>query len=159
MNTTALAITGDCSAGFSKSSANKRMAPARKKILLIDDQSDTSLFIALQQEGYEVIACESPQKAWSVVWMLRPHFIVIHLTNPSRGDISTLQGCGVLAGGVPIIIAAPLSGNDVINKALEKVAAVFLSFPLGPCGIGKILDELDMSNRGNERIALATSEK
>ena len=62
MNTTALAITGDCSAGFSKSSANKRMAPARKKILLIDDQSDTSLFIALQQEGYEVIACRVAAK-------------------------------------------------------------------------------------------------
>jgi CheY-like chemotaxis protein len=99
VNTTALAITGEWSPGFSKSSANKRMALASKKILLVDDQSDTSLFIALQQEGYEVIACESPQKAWSVVWMLRPHFIVIHLTNPSRSDISTLQGCGVLAGG------------------------------------------------------------
>jgi len=150
MNKTALAITGECSAGFSKSSANKRMALAQKKILLIDDQWDTSLFIALQQEGYEVIACESPQDAWSVVWTLRPHFIVIHLTHPSRGDIFTLQGCGVLAGGVPIIIAAPISGSESIIKALEKVAAVFLSFPLGPYGIGKILDELDTSNGGNE---------
>ena len=158
MNTTALAITGECSEGFSKSDANKRMALAPKKILLIDDQSETSLFIALQQEGYEVIRCESPQKAWRVVWMLRPHVIVIQLTNPSRGDISTLQGCGVLAGGVPIIIAAPLSGSEVIIKALEKVAAVFLSFPLGRYGIGKILCDLDMSDRGNEKKGLATSE-
>lgn len=143
MNTTPLVITGDCSVGFSKSSANKRMAPVRKKILLIDDQGDTSLFIALQQEGYDVIACESPQKAWGRVWTFRPHFIIIHLTNPSRGDVSTLQGCGVLAGSVPIIVAAPISGSEVIIKALEKVAAVFLSFPLGPDGIGRILQELD----------------
>jgi len=142
MTTTALSITGDCSEVFSK------QAPAQKKILLIDDQWDTSLFIGLQQEGYEVIAVESPQKAWGMVWTFRPHFIVLHLTNVSRGDISILQGCGVLAGGVPIIIAAPVSGSGTLIKALEKVAAVFFSFPLGPYGIGEILHDLDMSARG-----------
>ncbi len=143
MTTAALLITGDYSEVFSK------QAPAQKKILLIDDQWDTSLFIGLQQEGYEVIAVESPQKAWGMVWTFRPHFIIIHLTNLSRGDISTLQGCGVLAGGVPIIIAAPISSSGTLIKALEKVAAVFFSFPLGPYGIGEILYDLDMSDRGD----------
>lgn len=143
MTTTALIQTEECSQSFPKRSENSGMALGGKKILLIDDQWDTSLFISLQQEGYEVIACESPQKAWGRVWTFRPHFIIIHLTNPSRADISTLQGCGVLAGGVPIIIAAPVSGSAAIIKALEKVAAVFLSFPLGPYGIGRILHELD----------------
>jgi DNA-binding NtrC family response regulator len=148
MTTNASPIADDYSEGFFNISANNGMAPARKKILLIDDQSEASLFIALQKEGYEVTAVESPQRAWSLVWTLRPHFIIIHLTNPSRGDISSLQGCGVLAGGVPIIIAAPVSGGGTIGKALEKVAPVFLSFPLGPHGIGKILHDLDMSDRG-----------
>ena len=142
MTTDALSITGDYAEVFSK------QAPAQKKILLIDDQLDTSLFIGLQHEGYEVIAVESPQKAWGVVWTLRPHFIIIHLTNVIRGDISTLQGCGVLAGGVPIIIAAPVSGSRTLIKALETVAAVFFSFPMGPYGIGEILHDLDMSDRG-----------
>jgi DNA-binding NtrC family response regulator len=139
MTTTALIQTEQYSEGFPKRSANHGMAPGEKKILLIDDQSETSLFITLQQEGYEVIVVESPQKAWSVVWTLRPHFIIIHLTNPSREDICSLQGCGVLAGGVPIIISAPISGREVIIKALKKVAPVFLSFPLGPYGIRRIL--------------------
>jgi DNA-binding NtrC family response regulator len=142
MTKAALSITGDYSEDFSQ------QAPAQKKILLIDDQWDTSLFIGLQQEGYEVIAVESPQKAWGMIWTFRPHFIIIHLTHPSRGDISTLQGCGVLAGGVPIIIAAAVSGSGTLIKALEKVAAVFFSFPLGPYGIGEILHDLDMSDRG-----------
>jgi len=141
MTTAALSITGDYLEVFSK------QAPAQKKILLIDDQWDISLFIGLQHEGYEVIAVESPQKAWGVVWTLRPHFIIIHLTNLSRGDISTLQGCSVLAGGVPIIIAAPASGSATLFKALEKVAAVFFSFPMGPYGIGEILHDLEMSER------------
>jgi DNA-binding NtrC family response regulator len=155
MTPTALIQTEECSEGFPKRSENYRRAPAAKKILLIDDQWDTSLFIALQQEGYEVIACESPQQAWGRVWTFRPHFIIIHLTNPSRADISTLQGCGVLAGGVPIVIAAPVSGSGAIITALEKVAAVFLSFPLGPYGIGNILAELDRSDPGNEKKAAA----
>ena len=155
MTTTALMQTEECSEGFPKRSENNRMAPAGKKILLIDDQWDTPLFIALQQEGFEVIACESPQKAWGLVWTFRPHFIIIHLTNPSRADISTLQGCGVLAGGVPIVIAAPNSGSGAIITALEKVAVVFLSFPLGPYGIGKILADLDRSDHGDEKKASA----
>jgi len=155
MTTTALMQTEECSEGFPKHSENNRMAPAGKKILLIDDQWDTPLFIALQQEGYEVIACESPQKAWGLVWTFRPHFIIIHLSNPSRADISTLQGCGVLAGGVPIVIAAPNSGGEAMITALEKVAVVFLSFPLGPYGIGKILADLDRSDHGDEKKASA----
>jgi DNA-binding NtrC family response regulator len=124
-----------------------KCTPAQKKILLIDDQGDPSLCIGLQQEGYEVIAVESPRKAWGVVWTIRPHFIIIHLTNLSRGDIYTLQGCGVLAGGVPIIIAAPFPGCGTLIKALEKVTAVFFSFPMGPYGIGEILHDLERSDR------------
>jgi len=142
MTTAASSITDDSSEVFFKH------ASAQKKILLIDDQWDTSLFIALQQEGYEVKGVESPERAWSLLWTLRPHFIIIHLTNPSRADISSLQGCSILAGGVPIIIAAPVSGSGAIIKALENVAPVFLSFPLGPNGIGKILHDLNRSDRG-----------
>ncbi|MBI2228264.1 MAG: response regulator transcription factor [Deltaproteobacteria bacterium] len=67
MTTTALIQTDECSEGFPKRSENYRIAPAEKKILLIDDQWDTSLFVALQQEGYEVIVIESPQKAWEKI--------------------------------------------------------------------------------------------
>ncbi len=116
-----------------------KQTPAQEKILLIDDQPEMSLFLSLQQEGYEVTAVESPQRAFSLVWTLRPHFIIIHLTDPSRADISSLQGCSVLAGGVPFIIAAPMSGKEGIIKALKKVAPVFLAFPLGPYGIQRLL--------------------
>ena len=148
MSTTALLTTGDYLKILSKHALPPNHALPQKKILLIDDQSDTSLFTALQQEGYEVIAVESPQHAWGVVSSLRPHFIIIHLKDVNRWDVSTLQGCGVLAGGIPIIIAAPLPGSGTFNKALEKVAPVYLSFPMGPYGIGEILHDLDMADGG-----------
>lgn len=133
MTTTALSMSDVYCEVFFK------QTPAQKTILLIDDQPEMSLFLSLQQEGYEVTAVESPQRAFSLVWTLRPHFIIIHLTNPSRADISSLQGCSVLAGGVPFIIAAPMSGHEGIIKALKKVAPIFLAFPLGPYGIRRIL--------------------
>ena len=38
----------------------------RKNILLINGKSETSLLAGLEQEGYEVTVCESPQKAWGL---------------------------------------------------------------------------------------------
>ena len=142
MTSIASSSDGDFSEDFSQPRSGRR------KILLIDDHRDTSLCIGLQQEGYEVIAVKSPQKAWGVVWTSRPRFIILHLSNLSRGDISTLQGCGVLAGGVPIIIAAPVCGGGSLIKPLEKVAPIFFSFPIGPHGIGEILHALEKSDRG-----------
>jgi len=145
MTTTTLIRTEVCSEGFPKRSENNRIAPAAKKILVIDDQWDTPLFVALQREGYEVISCESPQKAWGLAWTFRPDFIIVHLGNPSKGDISTLQGCAVLAGGSPIIVARPILAGGAVMKALEEVAAAFLSHPLKRNALREVFDELESS--------------
>lgn len=121
------------------------MAEARKKILVIDHQRDTALFVALQQEGYEVIACESAQKAWGLVYPFRPHFIVVHLHHPSRRDMLVLQECHAMAEGVPIIVATSVPGNEAVMKALEEGATAFVSLPMEPQTIRKVLDELQPS--------------
>jgi len=50
----------------------------RTKILLIGEDPDIPLFTALQKEGYEAIASESPDKAWPLVYAFRPHLIIVH---------------------------------------------------------------------------------
>jgi DNA-binding NtrC family response regulator len=116
-----------------------------KKILLIDEKSDTPLFVSLQHEGYEVIACESPQKAWGLVYPTRPCFIIVHLHHPSRRDIDALQECRALAEGVPVLVATSLPGNEGVMKALEERATAFLSLPVKPDSMGRILTELEKS--------------
>lgn len=113
-----------------------------KKILLIGENPDIPLFTSLQQEGYEVIACESPQKAWCLVYPVRPHFIIVHLRHPSRRDIAVLQECRAMAEGVPIIVAISVPGNEAVMKALEEGATSFLSLPVEPQTVKKVLDEL-----------------
>src|SRR5712691_5077916 len=96
-------LTG-CGAGGELSMPAKHTGN-REKILLINGKSETSLLVSLEQEGYDVTVCESPQRAWGFVYPIRPHFIILHLEQPSSKDIYGLQECRALADGVPLIIA------------------------------------------------------
>lgn len=118
----------------------------RTKILLIGEDPDIPLFTALQKEGYEAIASESPDKAWPLVYAFRPHLIIVHLRHPSRNDIATLQECRVLAEGIPIVVATSVPGHETIMRALEEGATSFLSLPVDGAKIKKILDDLMTSH-------------
>ena len=118
----------------------------RTKILLIGEDPDIPLFTALQKEGYEAIASESPDKAWPLVYAFRPHLIIVHLRHPSRNDIATLQECRVLAEGIPIVVATSVPGHETIMRALEEGATSFLSLPVDGAKIKKIVDDLVASH-------------
>lgn len=113
-----------------------------KKILLIGERPDTQLFTDLQQEGYEVITCESPQKAWGLVYPHPPHCIFVHLLHPSTSDVAVLQECRALADGRPVIAATSVPGYEPVIKALEAGATAFLFLPIKPEAIRKVLDGL-----------------
>ncbi len=118
------------------------MAGVRKKIVLIDDERDAALFSGLHQDGYEVIVCDSAQKAWALVFPFRPQLIVVHLHQLSRKDTLTLQECRALADGVPIVVATSVAGQESIRFALEEGATSFLSLPANPEAIRRVLDGL-----------------
>jgi DNA-binding NtrC family response regulator len=118
---------------------------AGKKILLIDDNPDITLFTALEQEGYEVVTSESAQKAWGLVYPFRPHAIIVHLHRPSARDAAILQECRALAEGVPVIVATSVPGYETIVKALEEGATAFLFLPIKPQAVRKVLDGLEPS--------------
>lgn len=120
----------------------REAAEVVKRILLIDEKWDSPLFISLQQEGYEVIACDSAQKAWGLVFPFRPYVIIVHLHQPSRRDVAILQECRALAEGVPIIVATSVPGHEAAMQALEEGATSFLSLPAKPETIRRVLDEL-----------------
>lgn len=116
-----------------------------KRILLIGEKPDIELFTALQQEGYEVVALESPYKAWGVQFLYRPHFIVVHLHHPSRKDVAMLQDCLALADRVPLIVATSVLGDKALMKDLQRVATSFVFLPLKPNALREVFDELESS--------------
>ena len=115
----------------------------KKKLLLIDGQSETSLLAALEQEGCDITVCDSPQKAWGFVYPIRPDVIILHLQHLSSKDIFALQECLALADGVPVIIATGASRIEAFTKELKRVVPRFLSLPLKPDAVREVLHGLE----------------
>lgn len=119
----------------------------KKKILLINGKSEPSLVADLEQEGYEVTVCESPQKAWGFVYPIRPDAIILHLQHLSSKDIFSLQECHALADGAPVIIATAASRIEAFTEKLGRVVPRFLSIPLKPNAVREVLHGLESESR------------
>ena len=115
----------------------------KKKLLLIDGKSETSLLAALEQEGCDISVCDSPQKAWGFVYPIRPDVIIRHLQHLSSKDIYALQECLALADGVPVIIATGASRIEAFTQELKRVVPLFLSLPLKPDAVREVLHGLE----------------
>ena len=102
-----------------------------KKILLIDEDKDSALSTTLEQKGYDLIHCDSVQKAWGLVYPHRPQLIVLHLYDTNRLGLSNLQECRALAERIPIILAAPAKVNQRRSKPRSTERRSFL--PLRRC--------------------------
>ena len=132
----------------------ERITEVNRKILLIDEKRHSPVFIFLQQEGYNVIACDSPQKAWGLVYPLRPRVIIVHLPNPGRKDLAVLQECRALADGVPVLLAASFPGLDPVSEELKRLVAAFIAVPLKPNAVEQALDgaEEPVDDRKQPRV-------
>ena len=115
----------------------------KKKLLLIDGKSETSLLAALEQEGCDISVCDSPQKAWGFVYPIRPDVIILHLQHLSSKDIFALQECLAVADGVPVIIATGASRIEAFTQELKRVVPLFLSLPLKPDAVREVLHGLE----------------
>ena len=120
----------------------KKEGRGRTRILFIGENPDISLFTALQSQGYEAMACDSPQRDCSLVYAFRPHLIVVHLRHPSRNDIATLQECRLVAKGIPIVVTIANPGHETVMRALEEGATSFVSLPVEGAIVKKIVDDL-----------------
>jgi DNA-binding NtrC family response regulator len=116
-----------------------------KKILLIDKNRGGALSIALEREGYDLIHCNSVQKAWGLIYPYRPHLIVLHLYDSNGAGLSDLQECRALAEGVLIILAVPTKVNQRLIKATQHRTAVVLAPSSTPESVTKMLHHLEAS--------------
>ena len=124
----------------------KKGKELRTTIMLIGENPDIIYFTALQQEGYEAIASESPEKAWPLVYAFRPPLIIVHPRHPSRSDIATLQQFKAMAAGIPVVVATSVPGHETVMEALEEGASSFLSLPIEGANIKQIVEDLVASH-------------
>ncbi|HEV8724757.1 MAG TPA: response regulator [Candidatus Binatia bacterium] len=123
----------------------KTKVNAIKKILLIDEDKYSVLSAALAQEGYDLVHCDSVQKAWSLVYPHRPHLIILHLYNSTGAGLSDLQECRALAEGVPIILAVSAQVEPALIKAMQHGASAVLAAASTPESVREVLHHLEAS--------------
>lgn len=102
----------------------------KERVLLIDGKSGGPLAASLERQGYDVTACESPQKAWGFVYPIRPHFIILHVEKATGKEVFALQECRALAGEVPVFVATDASQLDACMRELGRGGVRYLSLPL-----------------------------
>jgi DNA-binding NtrC family response regulator len=116
-----------------------------RQILLIEDNKDSALSATLAQEGYDVIHCDTVQKAWSLVYPQRPHLIIIHLDDLDGAGLADLQECRALAEGIPVILATSAEINETRMQVLQQRAAAILDLPSMPETIREALTDLGVT--------------
>jgi DNA-binding NtrC family response regulator len=128
------------------------MEDDKKRVLLIGEKPDIELFAILGEEGYEVAALESPNRARSVYPLYKPHFIIVQLRYPK--DASILEECLAMAGRVPVIAAISLIARPTLVKAVKEKAASFIVLPVKPRTLRETLRRMEPSEaKGKFRSA------
>jgi DNA-binding NtrC family response regulator len=130
---------------INKTLTKKTKASAIKRILLIDEDRDDVLSAALAQEGYDLVNCDSVQKAWSVVYPHRPQLIILRLRNSTEASLSDLHECRALAEGVPIILPISAPVNPALIKAIQHGALTVVVSPSTPERVKEALHRLEVS--------------
>jgi DNA-binding NtrC family response regulator len=128
-----------------KTLTKKTKARAIKRILLIDEDQDSVLSAALAHEGYDLVNCDSVQKAWTVVYPHRPQLIILRLHNSTGAGLSDLHECRALAEGVPIILAISAPVTSALIKAMQHGALTVLVSSSTPERVREALHHLEAS--------------
>lgn len=98
--------------------------PRRKKILLIDNETNSALATALKREGHHVVHCDCVHNAWNLVYPQRPHLIIFTVHKSDRTALSDLHECRALAGGAPIVLATSVDASQALLNALPPGAMI-----------------------------------
>jgi DNA-binding response OmpR family regulator len=95
---------------------------SRKLVLLLADAGDDSresLVDALKMAGYGIISAKSTQSALTVLSQLRPHLLLLDLTEKPRSGWELLAelGASTRLASVPIVILSEHSEYESSNVA------------------------------------------
>jgi DNA-binding response OmpR family regulator len=107
--------------------SDKPRAKTNKRILLIDEEPNSTLPRSFARKQCHVVHCDCLGKAWNCVYPQRPDVIVFRLRNCGEKALAGLHECRALAGSVPIVIATSLSLDEDLLKTLSRGTAAVIT--------------------------------
>ena len=111
-------------------------APHHKKILVIEDEPDIQEMLSfnLEQEGYQVLSCDSGEKGLDLLAKNLPDLVLLDLMLPG---IDGLTICRAIRGHadtkhIPIIVLSARADESDRVQGLELGADDYVTKPFSP---------------------------
>ncbi len=110
------------------------MDKEEKKILVIDDSATniTLLKGILEEEGFNVVTSNNPQKAMQVTQHQQPSLILLDLIMPHISGFRIIENLknNSRTKNIPVIIISAHNNEDTVVKAIKLGAKDFLKKPI-----------------------------
>ena len=122
------------------------------RILVVEDQADIQLTLrlALEVDGYEVVAAENAADALAALEQATPDLMLLDVTLPrvSGWDLLASIRRDERFGALPIIILSALPGDQVRRRAAELGATDHLEKPFDVRTLERIVERA-LGGRGS----------
>lgn len=136
---------------------DNRQGPQRKVLLVDDDRLVlATLASGLQEAGYAVQACASPEEACRVIAVERPDIAVLDVRMPGQSGLDLAK---LLRDhpGVPFIFLTAYGEEDIVRQAIEHGA---LGYLVKPVDIPQLIPAIEAAMaRASEIWALRQTEQ
>jgi len=121
-------------------------SPARKRILVVDDQPFVARLIEfnLARQHHEIIACRDPLEVLKLMETLMPDLFIIDVRMPGMSGTELCRQLRSLPRlrGVPIVILTALGGSAPETAARQVGADYFMTKPFSPRELAAKVEEL-----------------
>ena len=122
------------------------IAAMKQKILIIEDNSDLSQFLAsyLSDAGYEISRAGSLALGISKALAERPNLIIIDLYLPDMNvvDATLILKQDLATAAIPIVVLTSMTVGDWKTKALKAGVAKYLIKPVSPPELTEVVRTL-----------------
>jgi len=120
------------------------MADERRRILVVDDESDTLLFLfdLLSAEGYFVEGSSSALHALGDIRRRPPAVVLADLRMPEMDGLELLERIKSIAPKTRVILLSAFGAEGIGNEVLLKGGEAFLEKPIQGHQLLRLLDRV-----------------
>jgi CheY-like chemotaxis protein len=128
-----------------ESSASPLVVDCRRRVLIIDDDSDQAESIAhgLRYQGFEPYLAFSAEEGLAAIGTFHPDLIIMDICLPDGDglELSATISDGSETSGIPIIIVSAWEGHDVVRQARAAGCQFFVRKPFDPNALLILVNE------------------
>ena len=130
------------------------MGKQSARVLVVEDDRPvrTSLEVALQEEGYEVMACPDASNLQQVVDQFRPDLVILDVRLPTGPDGYSAARLIRSGSDLPVMI---LTAADTVDERLQGFAAGADDYLVKPFSIAELLARVQALLRRTGRLSSA----